>query len=204
MRKIKVLILSVVFLLTMALPAMAQSNSAPYKGSFQSASFHGSEGTVETYVELSTSFEGKDSYMLSFHTYDYERDEFYYGSTLIPATKDVFDLNKGTAKVNQTVEVYKVDITCDDEEEECTWEETPAGFKSINLSWSFNPKSYSTSKYSEKNVQIDYDEYIKLSKGTFKDFNKVSVSGTVDGKSTDSFEYSGGHVNTGSSFTIIK
>ncbi|KKK38102.1 hypothetical protein WQ57_09785 [Mesobacillus campisalis] len=208
MRKIKVLILSVVFLLTMSLPAMAQSNKSPsqspYKGSYQSASFYGSEGTVDTHIEFSTNFEGKDSYMLIYHTYDYETDEFYIGSAEIPATKDVFDLNKGKAKVNATVEVSKVDVTCDDEGEECTWEETPAGSKSINLSWTFNPKSYSTSKYSDRNVQIGYDEYIKLSKGTFKNFNNVSVSGSIGEKRTDSFEYSGGGVTSGSSFTIIK
>ncbi|QIZ08268.1 hypothetical protein HFZ78_17305 [Priestia megaterium] len=203
MRKVKVLILTVVFLLTMALPAMAQSNSPVYKGSFQGASFYGSAGTVDTSVDLSTNFEGKDSYILYYQTYDYEKDEYYYGSAVVPATKAVFDINKGTAKVNQTVEVYKVDFTCD-EEGNCTGDETPAGTKSINLTWAFNPKSYSTSKYSEKNVQIDFDEYIKLSKVTFKDYNNVSVSGTVDGKGTDSFEYYDGNVSTGSSFAIIK
>jgi hypothetical protein len=203
MRKVKVLILTVVFLLTMALPAMAQSNSPVYKGSYQGASFYGSEGTVDTNVDLSTNFEGKDSYILYYQTYDYEKDEYYFGSTIVPATKVVFDINKGTAKVNQTVEVNKVDFTCD-EEGNCTGVETPAGTKSINLTWTFNPKSYSTSKFTEKNVQIDFDEFIKLSKGTFKDYYNVSVSGTVDGKGTDSFEYSGANVSTGSSFTIIK
>ena len=203
MRKVKVLILTVVFLLTMALPAMAQSNSPVYKGTFQGASFYGSEGTGDTNVDLSTNFEDKDSYILYYQTYDYEKDEYYYGSAVVPATNAIFDVNKGTAKVNTTVEVYKVDFTCD-EEGNCTGDETPAGTKSINLAWSFNPKSYSTSKYSDKNVQIDFDQYIKLSKGTFKNFNNVSVSGTVDGKSTDSFEYSGANVSTGSSFAIIK
>lgn len=203
MKKVKVLILTVVFLLTMALPAMAQSNSPVYKGSFQGASFYGSVGTVDTYVGLDTNFEGKDSYILYYQTYDYEKEEYYYGRVVVPATQAVFDVNKGTAKVNQTVEVYKVDFTCD-EEGNCTGEETPAGTKSINLTWAFNSKSYSTSKYTDKNVQIGFDEYIKLSKGTFKDYYNVSVSGTVDGKNTDSFEYSGGSVSTGSSFTIIK
>jgi hypothetical protein len=203
MRKMKVFILTVVFLLTMALPAMAQSNSPVQKGSFQDASFYGSEGTVDTSVDLSTNFEGKDSYILYYQTYDYEKDEYYYGSAVVPATNAIFDVNKGTAKVNTTVEIYKVDFTCD-EEGNCNGDETPAGTKSINLAWEFNPKSYSTSKYSDKNVQIDFDQYIKLSKGTFKNYNNVSVSGTVDGKGTDSFEYSGGNVSTGSSFTIIK
>ena len=201
MKKVKVLILTVVFLLTMALPAMAQSNSSIYKGSFQGASFYGSEGTVDTYVDLSTNFEGKDSYILYYQTYDYEKDENYYGSAVVPASQVVFDINKGTVKVNTTVEVY--DFTCD-EEGYCTGDETPAGTKSINLTWAFNSKSYSTSKYTGKNVQIDFDQYIKLSKGTFKNYNNVSVSGTIDGKSTDSFEYSGTNVSTGSSFTIIK
>ncbi|MEH7415059.1 hypothetical protein V7266_07215 [Neobacillus drentensis] len=203
MKKVKVLILTVVFLLTMALPAMAQSNSSIYKGSYQSASFYGSEGTVETYVDLSTNFEDKDSYLLTYQSYNYENDESYYGSAVVPAAKAVFDFNKGTAKVSQTVEVFKVDVTCD-EEGNCTGDETPAGTKSINLTWAFNPKSYSTSKFTDKNVQIDYDVYLKLSKGTFKDYNNVSVSGTVDGKGTASFEYSGGNVSTGSSFSIIK
>ena len=202
MKKVKVLILTVVFLLTMALPAMAQSNSV-YKGSFQGASFYGSEATGDTYVDLSTNFEDKDSYILYYQTYDSEKEEYYYGSAVVPTTNAIFDVNKGTAKVNTTVEVYKVDWTCD-EEGNCTGDETPAGTKSINLAWAFNPKSYSTSKYSDKNVQIDFDQYIKLSKGTFKNYNNVSVSGTVDGKSTDSFEYSGANVSTGSSFSIIK
>ncbi|MEH7118880.1 hypothetical protein V7128_15855 [Neobacillus vireti] len=202
MKKVKVLILTVVFLLTMALQAMAQSNSPVYKGSFQDASFYGSEGTVDTSVYLSTNFEGKDSYILYYQTYDYEKDENYYGSAVVPASQVVFDINKGTVKVNTTVEVY--DFTCD-EEGNCTGDETiPAGTKSINLTWVFSPKSYSTSKYSDKNVQIDFDQYIKLSKGTFKNYNNVSVSGTINGKSTDSFEYSGTNVSTGSSFTIIK
>ncbi|MFJ5762892.1 hypothetical protein ACIQAA_28000 [Neobacillus sp. NPDC093182] len=203
MRKVKVLILTVVFLLTMALPAMAQSNSSVNKGSFQGASFYGSEGTVDTSVDLSTNFEDKDSYILYYQTYDYEKDEYYYGSAIVPATNAIFDVNKGMAKVNTTVDVYKVDFTCD-EEGNCTGNETPAGTKSINLAWAFNPKSYSTSKYSDKNVQIDFDQYIKLSKGTFKNYNNVLVSGTVDGKTTDSFEYSGANVSTGSSFAIIK
>ncbi|MGG1678116.1 hypothetical protein ACIFOT_20615 [Neobacillus sp. NRS-1170] len=203
MRKVKVLILTVVFLLTMALPAMAQSNSPVYKGSFQGASFYGSEGTLDTNVDLNTNFEDKDSYILYYQSYDYEKDEAFYGSAVVPATKVVFDIHKGTAKVNQTVEVNKVEFTCD-EEGNCTGVETPAGTKSINLTWEFNPKSYSTSKYTDKNVQIDFDQYIKLSKGTFKDYHNVSVSGTVDGKVTDSFEYSGGNVSTGSSFVIIK
>lgn len=203
MKKVKVMILTVVFLLTMALPAMAQSNSPIYKGTYQSASFFGSDGTVETYVDLSTNFEGKDSYILSYQTNDYETNVFYYGSAVVPATKVVFDINKGTAKVNQTVEINKVDVTCD-KKGNCTVDETPAGTKSINLSWAFNSKSYSTSTYTDKNVQIDYDQYIKLSKGTFKDYYNVSVSGTVDGRGTNSFEYSGANVSTGSSFTIVK
>lgn len=52
MKKVKILILTVVFLLTMALPAMAQSNSPVNKGSFQGASFNGSDGTVDTSVDL--------------------------------------------------------------------------------------------------------------------------------------------------------
>ncbi len=203
MKKVKVLFLTVVFLLTMALPAMAQSSSPVYKGSFQSVSFYGSEGTVDTSVDLSTNYEGKDSYILYYHTYNYEKDEYYYGSAVVPASKAIFDINKGTAKVNQTVEVYKVNLTCD-EEGNWTGEKTPVGTKSINLTWTFNPKSYSTSKYTERNVQIGFDEYIKLSKGTFKNYNNVSVSGTVDSKRSDSFEYSGGNVSTSSSLTIIK
>jgi hypothetical protein len=187
----------------MALPAMAQNNSSIYKGSFQNASFYGSEGTVDTSVDLFTNFEDKDSYILYYHTYDYEKDEYYYGNTVVPTSKMMFDINKGTAIVNQTVEVFKVDFICD-EEGNCTGEETPAGTKSINLTWTFNPKNYSTFKYTEKNVQIGFDEYIKLSKGTSKDYNNVSVSGTVGSKSTDSFEYSGGYVSTSSSFTILK
>ena len=154
-------------------------------------------------VYLSTNFEAKDSYILYYQTYDYEKDEYYYGSAVVPASKVVFDINKGSAKVNQTVEVNKVDFTCD-EEGNCTGDETPAGTKPINLTWAFNSKNYSTSKYTDKNVQIDFDQYIKLSKGTFKDYYNVSVSGMVDGKGTDSFEYSSGNVSTGSSFTIIK
>ncbi|TDK54739.1 hypothetical protein E2K98_28915 [Bacillus salipaludis] len=123
MRKMKVLILTVVFLLTMALPAMAQSNSPVNKGSFQGASFYGSEATSDTSVGLFTNFEDKDSYILYYQTYDYEKDEYYYGSAVVPATKVVFDINKGTAKVNQTVEVNKVDLTRD-EEGNCTGDES--------------------------------------------------------------------------------
>ncbi|MDQ6596462.1 hypothetical protein [Bacillus salipaludis] len=123
MRKMKVLILTVVFLLTMALPAMAQSNSHVNKGSFQGASFYGSEATSDTSVGLFTNFEDKDSYILYYQTYDYEKDEYYYGSAVVPATKVVFDINKGTAKVNQTVEVNKVDLTRD-EEGNCTGDES--------------------------------------------------------------------------------
>ena len=201
MKKVKVLILTVVFLLTMALPAMAQSNSPVNKSSFQNASFYGAEGTIDTTVDLFTNFEDSNSYILYYQTYDYEKNEFFYSNSVIPASNVIFDVNKGTAKVNTTVEVYKV--TCDDEGN-CTSDETPAGTKSINLAWAFNSKSYSTSKYSDKNIQIDFDQYIKLSKGTFKDYYNVSVSGTVDGKGTDSFEYSSGNVYTGSSFSIIK
>ncbi|CEG29380.1 hypothetical protein [Bacillus sp. B-jedd] len=203
MRKVNVLILTVVFLLTMAMPAMAQGKSTVYKGSFQGASFYATEGTTDTYVDLSTNFEGKNSYILYYQTYDYEKDEIYYGIAEIPATKAVFDVNKGTAKVNQTVDVFKVNFTCD-EEGECTEEESPAGTKSLNLTWKFNPKSYSTFKYTDKNVPIDFNEFIKLSKGTFKDYYQVSVTGTIGGKKTDSYEYSSGSVTTGSSFTIIK
>jgi len=203
MRKVNVLILTVVFLMTMAMPAMAQSKSTVYKGNFQSVSFYGSEGTTDTYVDLSTNFEGKNSYFLYYQTYDYDKDEVYYGFAEIPASNVVFDVNKGTVKVNQAIDVFKVNFTCD-EEGECTGEESPAGTKSLNLTWKFNPKSYSTVKYTDRNVQIDFGEFIKLSKGTFKDYYQVSVSGAIDGKKTDSFEYSSGSVTTGTSFTIIK
>src|SRR3954470_18448926 len=99
MKKMKVLILTVVFLLTMALPAMAQSNSSLNKSSFKGASFYGSEGTADTYVDISTNFEEKDSYILYFQTYDNEKEEYYYGSAVVPATNVIFDVNKGTAKV---------------------------------------------------------------------------------------------------------
>lgn len=203
MRKVNVLILTVVFLLTMAMPAMAQGKSTVFKGSFQGASFYGAEGTTDTYVDLSTNFGGKNSYFLYYQTYDYETEEYYYGTAVISATKDIFDVNKGTVNVKQTVDVFKVNFTCD-EEGECTGEEFPAGTKSLNLTWKFNPKSYSTVKYTDRNVQIDFNEFIKLSKGTFKDYYQVSVSGTIGGKRTDSYEYSFGSVTTGSSFTIIK
>ncbi|OCA90448.1 hypothetical protein A8F94_00725 [Bacillus sp. FJAT-27225] len=205
MKRFRVLMLTVVFLLTMALPAMAQgtkSGATTQKVSYSHASFYGGTENTDTYVSIYS--ENKDAYILYYETYNFDTNEYQYASTEIPASEVVFNTTKGTVAVNKAVDVYKFVEKYDRKTKSWTYTEVYVGKQSVNLTWSFNSKSYSTYSFTERNVEIDYEEYLKLYKGTNKEYRNVLATGTVAGVSVESFQYSGGSVSSGTGFAIIK
>lgn len=204
MKNIKVLVFTILFLLTTALPAMAQSNSPVQKSSINGAMFYGGDETTETYVNLATDYENKDQYILYLEKYNFETNEYYYGQATIPKVDVVFDTKKGTVTVRDTVTLNKVEWVYDKKTKSEYPVETPAGDESINLTWSFNSGDYSYHKSVDKNIEIGFDEYLQLSRATYKDYNHVSISGQIGAMETVDFEYTGASVFTGTAFTIIK
>lgn len=203
LKKFKVLLFTVLFML-IAVPAMAQSNSPVQKASINAAMFYGGEGTTDTYVNLANDYENKDQYILYLEKYNFETDEYTYGQALIPKSEVVFDTKKGTVSVSKAVTMTHVKWVYDKKGKYYYPLETAAGEESVNLTWSFNSGDYSYHKTVDKNIEIGFDEYLQLARSTYKDYNKVTVSGNIGTKQTVDFEYSGGSVLTGSFFTIIK
>lgn len=207
LKRFRVLMLTVVLILTMALPAMAQgtqSNSPAQKSSFNDAVFFGGKGNTETFVGLSSYSENNGQYNLYLEKYNFETGEYYYGSAEIPATDVVFNTTKGTVTVNQTVDVYKVEYVYDEETDSDTTNETYLGEESVSLTWAFNPRNYSTHKFVERNIELDFEQYLQLSKGTIKDYNNVQITGQIGNTGIEDYEYTGGGVSTGTAFALIK
>ncbi|KKI88901.1 hypothetical protein WQ54_28665 [Bacillus sp. SA1-12] len=207
MKRLRVMILTVVFILTMALPAMAQgnqSNSPVSKSSFESAMFNGIQGSIETYTTLTADPENKGQYILYLEKYNFDANVYYFGSAVVPSSDVVFNTTKGTVKVNKTVALTKVEDVYDEENDAYYTIETPAGDESVDLTWAFNPRNYSTHKYVDRNIEIDFNQYLQLSKATIKDYSNVTVSGKIGNAGTEELDHSGASVFTGTSFTIIK
>lgn len=199
--------LAILFLLITALPVMAQgtkSNSPVQKSSFNESMFYGQKGSIETFAYLTSYSEEKDQYYLYLEKYNFDTDEYYYGSVMIPASDIVFSTTKGTAILNNTVAINKVDFVYDEEADEYYPIETYVGDESVNLTWTFNPRDYSTHKYTDKNIQLDFEQYLQLSKGTYKDYKNVAVTGNIGEIGIEDFDYSGAGVMTGTGFAIIK
>lgn len=191
----------------MALPALAQgnsSNSQVLKSSIESAMFDGYQGSIETYTTLTADPENKDQYILYLEKYNFDANVFYYGSSVVPASDAVFNTTKGTVKVNKTVTLTKVEPVYDEENDVFYTIETPAGDESVDLTWTFNPRKYSTHQYVDRNIEIGFNQYLKLSKATIKDYSNVTVSGKVGNTGTEEFDHYGASVFTGTSFRIIK
>ncbi|MCM3790058.1 hypothetical protein M3221_16850 [Domibacillus indicus] len=207
MKRFRVMMLTVVFILTMALPAMAQGNqrdSQVSKSSIESAMFDGIQGSVETYTTLTADPENKDQYILYLEKYNFEAGLYYYGSAVVPASDVVFNTTKGTVKVNKTVALTKVEDVYDKKNDVFYTIETPAGDESVDLTWTFNPRNYSTHKYVDRNIEIDFNQYLQLSTATIIDYSTVTVSGKIGNTGTEEFDHSGASVFTGTSFTLIK
>ncbi|MFS0636881.1 hypothetical protein AB1K84_13335 [Mesobacillus foraminis] len=205
MKRLRVFMLTVVFLLTMALPAMgqgSQTDSPAQKSSFQEAVFSGVNQNTETYVTLSSYSGNNGQYNLFIEKLNFESEEYFYGDTVIPASEVVFNTTKGTVTVNKTVDVYKVEYA--DDGTDSPPKETFVGKESVNLTWTFNPRNYSTHKFTEKNIELDFEQYLQLSKGTTKDYKDVQVTGNIGDTLTGDYEFSGGAVSAGTAFAIIK
>ena len=207
MKRFRVLILSILFMVTMALPALAQgtqNNSPVQKTSTNGAIFYGGEGSTNTYVNLATDYENQDQYILYLEKYSNIIDEYYYSQVKIPKSDVVFKTNKGTVMVSKTVAVNKIEWVYDEESDSYNPIEKYVGDESINLTWSFNPKDYAYQKSFDKNIQIGFDEYLKLRRSTYKDYNSVTVSGKIGDIEIVDFDYTSANVFTGTSFQIIK
>jgi hypothetical protein len=201
MRKLTLVILSMILVLTMSLPAMAKGAQ---KSSFEYATFYGMEGSTEIYVSVTTDYENQDQYILYVDKYNYETDEIISGYVRIPKSEIVFKTNKGTVKVNTIVPLNKVEWVYDEASDSYYTIETYIGDESVNLTWSFDPKNYSSHKYVDKNIQIGPNEYIKLEKYTYKQYRGVTVSGNIGHLEIVDFAYSNASVLTGTSLQIIK
>src|SRR3954471_8943902 len=117
MRRFRVLILTILFMLTMALPAMAQgtqSNSPVQRTAFNIATFFGGEGSTDIFASLSTDFENQDQYILYFEKHSYITGD-YYGQVKIPKSDVVFNTTKGTVMLSKTVAVNKIEWVYDEE-----------------------------------------------------------------------------------------
>lgn len=207
MRSFKVVIFTILLMLTMTLPAMAKgtpNNSPVQKASINTATFYGGQGTTDTYANLVTNYENQDQYILYLEKYNYETNESYYGQVKIPKSDVVFVTNKGTVKVSKTVAINKVEWVYDEVSGTYNPIETYVGDESINLTWSFNPKNYSYHKSFDRNIEIGFNEYLQLGKSTYKDYNNVTVSGNIGDTEIADFERTGASVLTGTSFSVIK
>lgn len=207
MRKFSVLIFTILFILTMTLPAMAQgtpNNSPVQRSSINAATFYGGEGSTDTYAHLVDDYENQDQYILYVDKYNYSTNESYYGQVKIPKSDVVFNLNKGTVMVSKTVALTKVEWVYDEVGGFYTPIETPAGDVAINLTWSFNPRDYSYNKSVDRNIEYGFNQYLQLGRSTFKDYNNVTVSGNIGDMKVVDFDNTGAKVYTGTSFTVIK
>jgi hypothetical protein len=208
MKSFRVLILSILFMVTMALPALAQgtqSNSPVQRTSANSAIFYGGVGgSADTFVSLSTDYENHDQYILYLEKYSNINTEYYYGQVKIPKSDVVFNTNKGTVTVSKTVSINKVEWVYDEENDSYNRIEEYVGDESINLTWSFNPRDYSYHKSIDRNIEIGFDEYLQLGSSTYKDYNNVTVSGKIGDLEIVDFDYTGANVFTGTSFAVIK
>src|SRR3954466_9362893 len=207
MKRFRVLILSILFLLTMALPALAQgtqNNSPVQKTSTNGAIFYGGEGSTNTYVNLATDYENQDQYILYLEKYSNIIDEYYYSQVKIPKSDVVFNTNKGTVTVSKTEAINKVEWVYDEENDSYNRIEEYVGDESINLTWSFNPRDYIYHKSVDRNIEIGFDEYLQLGSFTSKDYNHVTVSGKIGDVEIIDFDYTGAYVFTGTSFAVIK
>ena len=207
MKKLRVLILTILFMLTMALPAMAQgtqNNSPVQRTAFNDARFYGGEGSTDTYVNLVTDYENQDQYILYLDKYNYIENVSYYGQVKIPKSDIVFNTKKGTVMVSKTVAVNKLEWIYDEESDSYYPIEEYVGDESINLTWSFNPRDYSSHKSVDRNIEIGLDEYLQLGSSTYKDYNNVTVSGNIGDMELVDFDYTGANVLTGTSFSVIK
>jgi hypothetical protein len=207
MRRFRVLILTILFMLTMALPAMAQgtqNNSPVQRTSFNSATFYGGEESTNIYASLATDYDNQDQYILFLEKINYITDEYYYGQVKIPKSDVVFNTKKGTVMVSKTVALNEVEWVYDEESDSYNPIEKYVGDESINLTWSFNPRDYSYHKSIDRNIEIGFDEYLQLGSSTYKDYNNVTVSGKIGDLEIVDFDYTGANVFTGTSFAVIK
>jgi hypothetical protein len=207
MKRFRVLILTILFMLTMALPALAQgtqSNSPVQRTAFNSAIVNGWGESANTYVSLSTDYENQDQYILYLEKYSNITHENYYGQVKIPKSDVVFNTNKGTVMVSKTVAVNKLEWVYDEEHDSYNRIETYVGDESINLTWSFNPRDFIYHKSVEKNIEIGLDEYLQLGSSTYKVYNDVTVSGKIGDIEIADFYHIATNVLTGTSFQIIK
>src|SRR3954451_3382202 len=208
MKSFRVLILSILFMVTMALPALAQgtqSNSPVQRTSANSAIFYGGVvGSADTFASLSTDYENQDQYILYLEKYSNINAEYYYGQVKIPKSDVVFNTNKGTVTVSKTVAINKVEWVYDEENDSYNRIEEYVGDESINLTWSFNPRDFSYHKYVDRNIEIGFDKYLKLGRSTYKEYNAVTVSGKIGDKEIADFDHITANVFAGTSFQIIK
>jgi hypothetical protein len=207
MRRFRVLILTILFMLTMALPAMAQgtqNNSPVQRTSFNSATFYGGEESTNIYASLATDYDNQDQYILFLEKINYITDEYYYGQVKIPKSDVVFNTKKGTVMVSKTVALNEVEWVYDEESDSYNPIEKYVGDESINLTWSFNPRDYSYHKSIDRNIEIGFDEYLQLGSSTYKYYNYVTVSGKIGDLEIVDLDYTGANVFTGTSFAVIK
>ena len=207
MRRFRVLLLTILFILTMALPAMAQgtqSNSPVEKTSIDVATFYGGKGSTNTYANLTTDYENQDQYILYVEKNNNLTDEYYYGRVKIPKSDVVFNTTKGTVMVSKTVAVNTVEWVYDEESDSYKPIEKYVGDEAINLTWSFNPKDYSDYKYVDKKIEIGPNEYLQIGRTTTKEYNHVTASGKIGDMEIKDFDGTGANVSTGTSFAVIK
>jgi hypothetical protein len=207
MKRFRVLILTILFMLTMALPALAQgtqSNSPVQRTSTNNAMFYGEGGATKTYVSLSTDYENQHQYILYLQKYDNINFEYYYGRIKIPKSDVVFNTNKGTVMVSKTVALNKFELVYDEEHDSYSPIEKYVGDESINLTWSFNPRDFIYHKSVDKNIEIGLDEYLRLGSSTYKDYTDVTVTGKIGDIEIADFYITTANVLTGTSFSIIK
>jgi hypothetical protein len=207
MKRFRVLLLTMLFMLVVALPAMAQgtqSNSPVQRTSINGATFYGGEGSTETYANLATDYENQDQYILYLQKYNYITNELSNGQVKIPKSDVVFNTNKGSVMVSEIVALNKVEWVYDEETGSYNPIEEYVGDESINLTWSFNPRDYSYHKSVERNIEIGFNEYLQLGSSTFKEYNHVTVSGNIGDMEIVDFDDTGAYVFTGTSFAVIK
>ena len=205
MKRFRVLLLAMLFMLTMAVPAMAQgtqNNSPVQRTAFNGAMFYGNEGSTDINANLVTDYENQDQYILYLDKYNYIAEEFYYGQVKIPKSDVVFNTKKGTVMVSKAVAVNKVKWVYDGDSYYPI--EEYVGDESINLTWSFNPREYSSHKSVDRNIEIGFDEYLQLGSSILKEYNHVTVSGSIGEMEIAEFDYSDANVLTGTSFSVIK
>jgi hypothetical protein len=207
MRRLKVLSLTIFFLLAMALPVIAQgnpSNSPVQRDSFNGAFFFGSEDSTITLIDIFDGTEEKDFIFLEKY-FESDPTISYVGSLEIEKANVVFNMQKGTVSVRAIIPLTKVEWIYDEETDSyyANYLEN-VGSEEVTLIWSFNHRDYSYHKSVNKNIQIGMDEYLHLDRATYKDFNNIIVSGNVGGTDVQDFDFTSGGVTSGTYFSIIK